>query len=85
MFLMVIQLHENAGTSRERMVENEGACVKIEIFHNEVLRSDHSIHLHHCSEMYYILPSKQDVFIVAALQEYGLVEHTMWTEINDKP
>ncbi len=50
----------------------------IKVYHNSILKTDWSIHLHYESEQEDILKSPLGLRLAAALKEFGLVHHSVW-------
>ncbi|MCP5053916.1 MAG: hypothetical protein GY940_42505 [bacterium] len=52
----------------------------INVYHNSILETDWSIHLHYESEQEDILKSPLGLRLAAALKEFGLVHHSVWRQ-----
>ena len=57
-------------------------AVNIKMYHHAILPTDLSLHIRHKSKSTTIPASTIGLQLVSVLREYGLVNHTLWIEIN---
>lgn len=57
----------------------------IRVYVRQLIDSDLSIHLCHCSDMVDMGGSRLGLQLVSALKAFGLVNHRIWVELHDGP
>ncbi len=62
--------------------EKEGSCRKIRMYRRILVSTDLSIILHHDTSKEDKSGSSLGLRMVSALKEFGMVNHTVWSEVS---
>ena len=67
-----------------KSITNQDSSVKISIYHHAAVKTDLAIHLHLEAGIKDPHVTELGLRLVSALQQYGMVEHTVWLEEKEQ-